>query len=557
MDIKGIINLLSLFNVKEVIYVDDIFEIENYRAEVSARVSSFIDSGQLDKLPKQLCEPKKTIDKAVAKELFDSWWDDKASIDDKKDYAFNELSIDKNLKSDNILICLNELEQNDIRVSYIEPDDFNETYIDHLKSSVNSDNHVLLLMDQELNSDRHGNELLELVADIDYLHCGLFSEKFRKSEEIKKWKEFGYSPQMMPLAKERLDDESSQNILEGFRDVLWLCQISKIKKFEQELVEKAHENAYERFSQMDPASFDLAVMKNSKEEGCWELVTMNRILMLMIDTELNKNLIINSSFENIQNDLSKLRQICEVAESTITDNEWLMSLRNDELFIDGNIINKTYSPVENGDVFMINEIEYILLCQPCNLMIRKEGKRNYSLNHAYLLKLEKETDVNKLKDNDVYIEYIGEPKRFVAFRKSFECCLTVMDLVSFNDEGKAFVNINHLEAPAKGADLMQPNLLKRYKEIVGELKRYKDVIDRCSDDDNAKKALNNIIKSQFRWKPKIESNGIVSFNIKRVKRYNEYLSHILLQQLMNHLSRPATKNDFSKMQENKVDETNN
>lgn len=84
----------------------------------------------------------------------------------------------------------------------MSPAEFTDAFIGDLKNEVKDSFQVLLLMDQELEDQKHGGEtLLQKVEDTQYLHCGLFSGKFSIDEEIDVWKELGSSTMVYPLSK--------------------------------------------------------------------------------------------------------------------------------------------------------------------------------------------------------------------------------------------------------------------------------------------------------------------------------------------------------------------
>ena len=154
------------------------------------------------------------------------------------------------------------IKEKGIDVIFMEPSDFSDEYIERLKSEVNNDSQVLLLMDKEFEGQQHGGEaLLKKIDNTQFVHCGLFSGTFTIEDEINEWKDRGFSATVYPLSKKRILEESEERIIEGIRNILWLNHISKMKNDAIEVFEKSIKNTCERFKNMDPASFDSAIVK--------------------------------------------------------------------------------------------------------------------------------------------------------------------------------------------------------------------------------------------------------------------------------------------------------
>lgn len=67
----------------------------------------------------------------------------------------------------------------------MSPAEFTDAFIGDLKNEVKDSFQVLLLMDQELEDQKHGGEtLLQKVEDTQYLHCGLFRANFLLTKKL-------------------------------------------------------------------------------------------------------------------------------------------------------------------------------------------------------------------------------------------------------------------------------------------------------------------------------------------------------------------------------------
>lgn len=534
--------LFEIKKIKSVIYVDDEFSLDSYKDNLFGYIHSRYDKGV--EFPFLHIDEKPSIDVAL-----NSWWtesDDKSKEEKISEYAIEPTitGIAKkiyNLLPTNILKCLSP----DIFLSSIEK----------IQGTVNPDNQALILMDQELNSKYiNGDRLLSDLENKEYFSCGIFSNTFTKDEEIQQWEKRKYKKNVYPLSKKRFDEEE-KNIIEGLRNVLWLKQISDIKDKTTQLIKASTEYTINELNKIDPASFDHAVIERSREEGCWEFLTLQRIIMILLNQGAHDE-IKDKYFNFFQKNTKMLRNISDVSKTKIKNNELLKKLRKSEQLIEGEYINQIFSPIENGDIFELEGKKYILLYQPCNISIRKDGKRSRGLNQAYLLPIE-EKDLNHKLRNDIEAELVttSEQKHIVCFNKNQVVCLSVMDLVSFNSDGIAKINIEEKDGPIEGGDIMQPNMIKRYKYLRKVFERYTNAISIINDFGDKEKESKNYLKKVFeihlKWEPEIE-NKIVDFKITRINRYNEFHSQILLQKFMGYLSRPGLPNDISEMDDETI-----
>lgn len=536
---EKLFQLLSLSKVKKIIYVDDLFCVDQYFDEAKAILKTWLETEEYKKLDFL------TEGKEFALEEFESWWMS-ATVEDKRKCVFEIMKV--NMKELNILECLNNIKEKGIDVIFMEPSDFSEEYIERLKSEVNNDSQVLLLMDKELEGQQHGGEaLLKKIDNTQFVHCGLFSGTFTIEDEINEWKDRGFSTTVYPLSKKRILEDAEEKMIEGIRNILWLNHISKMKNDAIEVFKKSFKNTCERFKNMDPASFDSAMVKTSQKEGCWEYVTLNRILMVMLESSIHSKVVEENNFPKIQEDLSLLRESSSFCSDEYIDKTWLKELRNCELYTSGIYINKTYSPVANGDIFLIGKKKYILLFQPCSLSIRQDGKRSRDLSSAYVIEIKTNTNTNKhtLKDIEVPLENSKDLEFHYVNLASFErVCLDVVDMVSFNSDGKAIIDVSKEECPINDKKLLQPNMLKRYKKLVNFGKKLIPIL-KTYDKGEAKDSAKYLLKHCFLKFPTLRDDNVVEFQITRVKRYNELLSQVLYSKLMNFMSRIAVPNDFS------------
>ena len=408
----------------------------------------------------------------------------------------------------------------------------------------------------EGNEELDGVKLLSPFINQKYVACGIFSNTFSTEDELQHWKDCEDANNIFPLSKKRVFDEVL--FLEGLRNVVWLQQISEIKEHVIQLYKTAFNETENEIRSLDPASFDHAIIKSSVNEGCWEFEIMKRILLLLLDQRVEKLMIQEDAFVTFQYLTKQLKKItsCTV-EGNQPNTKILESLYTSEIYADISYINRTFSQIANGDIFEIEgRGRYMLLCQACNLELRPEGVRK-SKDFVYLLpilsgKTPRNSYSSTLQSSTTTTEYVD-------LGNSFKINPMILDLVSFDIEGRAILDTRKNADNLEHRQMLQSNLLLCYTSIYRTICQYWGLYNKVKtihqgllnqEDEELllnllKKALGitNIDLLNIEYD---EATSIVDFHIKRVGRYKEPFAHIVLHDFSNYLSRHALPNNFSK-----------
>ena len=526
IDTKEVVSqLLSARHITKVIYVDEDFDSRGYLTNLLKHVREHHSDDGF---------PFASEDPDIAVQQFKQWWENDSDETDRIN-RIKEWNIKRSeTKTEQKLFDL-------LNVNVLEcvsPDDF--LSID-IENDFNESNQVLILMDQDLQEYGKGFDYLRKYDNQDYIQCGLFSGKFSKDEEIEKWKDLcDYSRYIYPLSKNRVAEGESNDIVEGLRNVLWLRQISDIK----DMYSKSISDAFDKFKgfleQFDPASFDYLVMAKSQKEGCWEFDTLHRIGLLKLNQFIEKEMFENA-FETFQSKTSDLRCIRHTDVGSIPKKtEQAKEINQIDLYSDGVFINRTYTQICNGDIFLVDEKYYMLLCQPCNLEIREDGKRNED-SFVYLVPMESHSSstLKKLKDSmnkfgissGRVITY-GNIEYVLNYKNATIADIRLLDLVSYNKEGKVKSEIDN----DVFSQLIQPNMQLRYDILKASFEAIAD--------ENAVENEIDAVEAIAIHQGKINNETINKLNITRVARLKDPRAQECLQELMAYLSRPAYPMDL-------------
>lgn len=532
---ENIQDIFTRKNIKKVLYVDNEFEREVYKDSLSSFLRENFEKEEMEwPFPVE-------VSFEIAHTELEKWVANATPTEFNSFITANHIKKQTNLVEEILSAILPEG-----MLFCMTPSEFTQKYLEADSFTPSEDNQLLILMDKYLNEEdpESGLRLLSSFKDKKWVSCGLFSDKFSIEEEIEQWKTGDKYSNVYPLSKKRVSEDKCKNLLPGIRNVIWLSQISEIKKSYISMCEEAVSNIKSYFETIDPASFDKVIMTDSANEGCWEYETMHRVGMAVLESKLEEQLT-DEMYEKIQTQFGVLRAIKEICPQELPVITTLANeIMSKEQFALGSFINKIFSPISNGDIFKIGNKLYTLLCQPCNLEIRGShheiGKRKAG-DYLYLIPIERyQKDIAythriMIDSDDMMIKYAS-------------CKLvssTILDLVSYNSTGKAVCNIQ-AEIPYSN---IRPNMAARYKIIRGYLKGFVDKYNAVKTDASKKAIgplheeiknsfLNPICKGGFLKAP-VLNGSTIDFKISRIMRIKDPYAQACLQEFMAYLSRPA------------------
>lgn len=545
-------SLFDELNIKKVVYVDNEFEIEVYKENLLSFLRDNINSTAIEWPFSVEAGIEFAIDNC------ERW----AKDIDKRIEVIQFLQTHKIQKSENATtLSLNGVFPDDFLIC-LTPSEFTKEHIETNILTPSKTSQLLILMDKNLegNEELDGMKLLRPFINQQYVACGLFSNTFSTEDELQHWKDCENANNVFPLSKDRVFDDAL--FLEGLRNVVWLQQISEVKEYIINLYKSAFEAAGVDIMALDPASFTHAVIKCSEKEGCWEFDTMKRILLLLLDQKVEELMIQQDKFARIQAMTKQLKKISSCPVDTHQPNtEILESLYNSEIYADISYINGTFSQIANGDIFEIKDKgRYMLSCQACNLELRPKGIRN-SKEFVYLLPIQSGNEALPIYHSKLQ-EVSGQKCEYVNLAKYVRISPKVLDLVSYNKDGYAMIDINNNIEHLDNVELLQPNMRKNYEKIYSKIKQYVQVCQKIESlqhntlSREEKTFILKMLKKPFELASEklikldyTKETGVVNFHIKRVGRYKEPFAHIVLHDFSNYLSRHALPNNFSKREE--------
>ncbi|MEH7255661.1 hypothetical protein V7111_26505, partial [Neobacillus niacini] len=384
--------------------------------------------------------------------------------------------------------------------------------------------------------------------------CTLLTHLTTIESEIEFWKALSKEHDLklsdfLTLSKRRV--HSKIELADGIKLTLLNHKCDTLKGFAVEITKTANEVASNALADINVYDFYHMVLKSSEEEGIWEAQTLFRIHNIFQELESQKLALESENRRVLNENISLLRGLMGKEKLETTNISW--EIRRKELFYDESL-NKLNLPLQNGDIFRFeqNSKYYILLTQPCDLMIRKSGNRKQKV--GILAEIVYETPKETEKDSYKPIPYFNSGTKssaFVKFKETISIDLDILDLSIYNDNGAAIFNsgidLSIYHNPLQKRFVIIKEKMEQKKLKCAELK---DIVEK-SDIDTPKKAElidavlfqafnvdKNLINVEFK-----ESE--IVFNIVRKGTYRNPFSDLLLDDYSYYLSRTGAEHDFS------------
>lgn len=411
---------------------------------------------------------------------------------------------------------------------------------------------------EEAGAENEGLALIREVQSADVGYCGLISHTVSVGGEHAAWnslsEEHGINrDKFLVISKERLRGEPPDYY--GFLGLLRLTALSglyaSVKRKAWSIFENSLSEAKRAMEGLSVLDFDRVVFASSRSEGVWEPDTLFRVFGILMRRQAQLQMRQN---DDISDAVMSARQVSaapeEVADA-LTDanssNEALQMQRF-EIYDQGDELNCFHAPIDLGDIFRCEADgkRYILLAQPCDLMVRKNGMRSYEKpRHGRLAAVvELMIGANQKQGNwgtlPFYDEDAGKPA-FANFARVHHVPLVVLDLCAMRRDGAAMIDPKE-DCPTALIEPWQERHGKLCKYFGKALGRYEQLTAKKHDDDVTLIALPGS-SNTLRLEPAV-NDGKLQYGVKRVLRLRQPWSGALLTEFTQYQARAAFEHFF-------------
>lgn len=252
---------------------------------------------------------------------------------------------------------------------------------------------TLFLFDRNFGREKgSADEGLVLVREVQgrgVAICGLITHTVSLGAEQAAWsdlaREHGLDRnRFVVIAKQRLagDGEPEHySFLRMVRLAALSSRCASMKKAAWKIFAESVEAAQEAMERVSVLDFDQIVLTSSRREGVWEPDTLFRVFSVFMRQEARRRLHEDSEAD-ISTKVAEARKVSSIpveAEAAFGSEPLCaeaIRVHRFELFESCELLNSHHLPVDLGDIFETSKGQrYILLAQPCDLMVRSNGRR--------------------------------------------------------------------------------------------------------------------------------------------------------------------------------------
>lgn len=430
---------------------------------------------------------------------------------------------------------------------------------------------TLFLFDQDL-SDAGGasDGGIKIIASLlaspgtESRICGLVTHTVTPENQPERWdalsKEHGIPKDRFVVIPKLHLSQSPMLFAQSLKFAALSPAFDELKRKAQEILTQATADAAKRIEQVNIYDLDHIVFQVPNKEGLWEPDMLFRLHAMFHRTE-SRRLAHEGNLESIA---AKLRVVSSIPtpSNPMLPPQSTWDLQREELYETGDHINKNHLPLELGDIFervgADSNKKYILLAQPCDLMVRSGGKRAPELNRIPLAEVVMSEKAKNYSQELPYFDKAASNRWFVRLKAISFVSATVLDLCVFNQDGVARLAID-----GTAPDGIRPTWKSRHKIMSKYWKsalRKTEILVPASSDTGGMKQLKeqicrNIGGALYKdelFKGSTIINGSarsIEFNCRRIERLSRERAFGLLMSYTATLGRPAYDRTFVDDQE--------
>lgn len=607
---RAVINkLLDALGITRIICVDDVY-IQSVTFEDAL--------GSLDELSVEAAQEiigeeniRLSRDADIRTEQFRDYW---ASLsNDQQQILFRQISGEKETGGDQSGFDAQDLEAADMLQNLLTGREFHpksytawkkqrKQYFQEARTQK-----TLFLFDENLTRDggsETGGRILirEFLAleETQGSMCGLLSHNIRPESEYDIWgaftgPEYDFDPdRVIPVSKSHLQN-NPLTFAQRIKLTILNPHCKNLRLKAARIISQAQKESQKKIEQISVYDFEHIVFKASNKEGLWEPDTLFRLYGLFQRLEARQRakgnrklhtlsaIIRSVSAVPIEEEITGVNEcgaggIKNTSAGTAPIDTQLQpqrpwAIQRLELYENADYLNGYHLPIELGDIFektsgpKKKKGKYILIAQPCDLMVRTDsGKRRPVITEGVLAKIvddlpkDKKTGLAKQQDMHYELRYFdtGSGKsHYVSFLETYQVKLYVLDLCVFREDGEAKIGIKDKApkniVPAWGKYHIK--ILENSKEVIEnylKLQKMREQYNKRREPKNhaSDKLLGLAIPKSS--DPELFVGTIdtatktLSYDCKRVERLCQAHAAALLTKYSNFSSRAAFDLDFGR-----------
>jgi len=433
---------------------------------------------------------------------------------------------------------------------------------------------TLILFDQDFSREDGGPSdgqvlIRELEAELEEsgsgsampaIFYGLVTNKVKAGEEPRRRNEIieqsGVDPtRFVLISKQNLEGDHSRLALR-LRTMLLAPAFAELMQRVSVAVSKASEEAVAKAEKMTAEDLEHMVVQSSTEEGVWPAETMLRVLEVLQRAKLRESLL-EPSVIGLTEKLRLMVEAGQLIGDLLADGDRdapqaefapaAVEVAHDEIYESAEHINGLQLPVALGDLFERSDgSRYVVVAQPCDLMVRDEGKRAPDLSHVVMAKVTTGTDHQKQFSafELPYFERGSRESAFVRLNRPATVRAVVLDACVFNPDGRARIRL-------QGGN-PSPSLLPHWgvrqglmAGLLGTLVENVAAVTANASDKTQKAILGSFKGDPFQITELNAEEKVIEWDCRRVGRLCDPWARALLARFSQYYARDAYLHDLA------------
>jgi len=426
---------------------------------------------------------------------------------------------------------------------------------------------TLYLFDQDLSQDGGStNEGIQIITSLlaeresKGLICGLLTHTATPENQLEEWNKLSNEhsiprDRFVVVSKGWLSRDPL-TFAHMLKYVALSPDFDRLKNITQEILKRASQSAKNEVGKISIYDLDHIVFKISANEGLWEPDMLFRLHALFHRKESRRLAHEENRLEHLANQLRSVSHIPTDSSNQAMPNAW--DIQREELYETKEYLNRHHLPIELGDIFKKIGSDstkfFILLAQPCDLMVRSDGCRYPDIQHVTLAEVVPLSEEAKLPYEEE-LHYFGEmpqDRYKVKFKMVHQVECSILDLCVLNSDGKANMQLDGISPIG-----LRPALKKRFerlkKDYSKKLERMNVLMPKDNDSqpvrsykNQIKEIISEVLRGEL-FKGKVsekQDSKSIAFNCQRIGRLSNARAFGLLMSYTSCISRPAYDPDF-------------
>jgi len=420
---------------------------------------------------------------------------------------------------------------------------------------------TLLLFDKIFSREGIDNAQIAVEAIRDALDrstakkllCGLLTTTTAINEEYGEWQSLKSqynldTERVIVISKARLGDDPL-----GFPRAVKMTILAPHRRQmlsrSAKILRAAHLTALKKVDAVTPYDFEHVVFRRSAEEGVWEPDTLFRIYGVYARREARAQARADTQLQKVISASRNLAAISTISSSGEEITSW--KLQHDEMYEDPEHLCAFHLPLDLGDLFETETgKQFMLLAQPCDVMIRKNGKRAGYVTSFWVVEVLNAQPSQRIGVYELpYYNPASGASAWVSFKDRSAVSPSVLDLCVYQPNGACKFVLDE----ACPVDVIEP-LRRRHPLLSKEFKRSLELVSiventfagkvRADDTKQVSSLLLRFGVGNTLIRGEVEAQNTLAFGFRRIGRLCPPWSVALLGDFAQFIARAAFEMDL-------------